>query len=68
MITQIEEYVMNKDLIGYDRLEGYPCTDCLIRCTCTKSIIRDTACDRYRNFIRELLIQAIEEYESENKT
>ena len=36
----------------FDQIEGSPCFNCLIKMTCTKSFVQETACNEYRNFVR----------------
>jgi len=47
--------------------EGSPCLNCVVKMVCTKSVIRQSACQNYRDFIMGN-IQAIREgkvYENE---
>lgn len=58
-------YKTNKKLIDSISLrEGSPCLDCLVRVTCTRSILSKSACLDYVKFLQEL----VERAKNENKT
>jgi hypothetical protein len=56
------------------QLDGSPCNTCIVKITCTKSLIHKTACNEYITFLERILNQSRNEYhkqyrkcKSENK-
>jgi hypothetical protein len=54
-------------IIDYPYRQGSPCKKCLVKSTCSKSFVQETACEAYTKFIKSLIKKSVEKYKYENQ-